>query len=159
MIPIFKGLRPFLPIDPQHAAIVNKRFALMIPTRSPSPRLAEGYNSASELTGRPLTANFQRTTLNRLGGTETAETPLVQAHYIVFCSLLSRQKCNGIMQSRVEENVSQPNAKNLFHIPATMKNGNYLQRSGIGAIYDQIGVNREELYCLVRQILAPMSGA
>jgi hypothetical protein len=40
-----------------------------------------------------------------------------------------------------------------------MQNGNNLQRLGIGPIYDQVGVDREELYWLVRQVSAPMSSA
>jgi hypothetical protein len=56
-------------------------------------------------------------------------------------------------------NISQPILQDLFYVAAAMQNGNYLQRLGIGSIYDQVRVDRKELHSLVRQIFAPMPGA
>src|SRR6266481_775971 len=46
----------------------------------------------------------------------------------------------------------------LFDVAAPMKNGDDLQGRCFGAIDNQVGVNREELYLLLSQISAPVSG-
>jgi hypothetical protein len=47
--------------------------------------------------------------------------------------------------------------EDLLHVPMAVENGNYLQGFRVRSINDQIGIGREELHRLIRQILALMS--
>lgn len=49
--------------------------------------------------------------------------------------------------------------EDLFYVATPVKNGNYLQWFRVGSIDDQERVDRKELYRLIRQAPAPMSGA
>src|SRR5271156_2174673 len=40
-----------------------------------------------------------------------------------------------------------------------MKNGDDLQRPRVRSVNDKVGVNREKLYRLIRQVFSPMSGS
>jgi hypothetical protein len=49
--------------------------------------------------------------------------------------------------------------QNLLHIPATLEDGDHVQRLRVGPVDYEVRIDREELHWFVRKILAPVPDA